>query len=78
VLSVNGYGQDTLWVSVYCCLIHRSYKTHAPYCIVICGLSDSTITFHIISQKTRFSFKKPVMCAWILSATCLKYSYFSF
>jgi hypothetical protein len=29
-------------------------KAHAPYCIVICGLSGYTIFSHIISQTARF------------------------
>ena len=40
---------------------HPSYparKAHAPYYIVVCGFSASTISFYIISQATQFSEKK--------------------
>jgi hypothetical protein len=32
-----------------CSLSHLACKAHALYCIVICGLSGSTIFFHVIS-----------------------------
>jgi hypothetical protein len=41
-----------------CSLSYPACKAHAPYYIVICGMSGSTVVFHIISQKTRFSKKK--------------------
>jgi hypothetical protein len=38
------------WVRV-CSLLYPARKTHAPYYIVICGLSASTIIFSILSDK---------------------------
>jgi hypothetical protein len=32
-----------------CSLAYLAYNAHAPYCIVICGLSGSTAYFDIIS-----------------------------
>ena len=40
------------------CLSYPVCKAHAPYYIVICGMSGSTVVFHIISQKTQFSKEK--------------------
>ena len=36
------------WVCVHS-LIYPACNAHEPYCIVIWGLSDSTVSFHIIS-----------------------------
>jgi len=44
--KINAY--DIFWVRV-CSLIYSACKAHAPYYMVICGLSDCTIFVHIIS-----------------------------
>jgi hypothetical protein len=44
------------WLCV-CNLSYPARKTHAPYYIVVCGLSGFT-TFFLISYKARFSEKK--------------------
>jgi hypothetical protein len=41
-----------------CSLSYPACKGHAPYYIVICGLSGSTIFYRIISQMALFSGKK--------------------
>jgi hypothetical protein len=38
-----------------CSLSYPAYNAHAPFHFVICGLSDFTILFPIISQTARFS-----------------------
>jgi hypothetical protein len=40
------------------CLIYPIFKAHAPYYIVIYGLSGCGIFFKIISQRARFSGEK--------------------
>jgi hypothetical protein len=49
---------------MYACVSPGSWmyacKAHAPFCIVICGLSDSTKVFDVISLKGRFSKEKNV------------------
>ena len=37
-----------------CSLSYKARKAHAPYYIVICGVSGCTILFHIISQTILF------------------------
>ena len=38
-----------------CSLANPTSNAHAPYCIVICGLSGSTTCLHITSQTAQFS-----------------------
>ena len=42
------YVLNFMSVCVYSCLKHPDYKVHAPYYIVICGLSGCTTFFNII------------------------------
>jgi hypothetical protein len=49
-------------VCMYSCLGYPECNAHAPYYIVICGLSVSTIFLHIISQTARFSGKNCIEC----------------
>jgi len=35
----------------FCSRRYPAFKAHAPYYVVICSLSGSTVFFHIISQS---------------------------
>jgi len=50
-------------------LIYSARKTHAPYYIVICGLSGSTKLFHIISRMSRLQVRKlfNIKCGFLFS-----------
>jgi hypothetical protein len=41
------------WMCV-CSLIYPACQAHAPYYIVICGLSDCIVFFHVMSDNTIF------------------------
>jgi len=41
--------QEVLILSVWCSFNYPIYKAHVPYCIVIFGLFDCAMFFHIIS-----------------------------
>ena len=65
--------------SLMCSRSYPACKAHAPYYIVICGLSGSTIFFDIISYTVGFLENKllNIKCVFGFSLQlCLKY--FSF
>jgi hypothetical protein len=64
---------------MYPLLSYPASNAHAPYYIVICGLSGITIYFHIISKMVRFSGGEELFnikwvfyfSLWLLSAAFL-------
>ena len=65
---------NILNVCLYSCLSYPVRLAHAPYCIFICGLSSSTILFHIISQNGTIFGKKRVItqkCVFFFSLRLL-------
>jgi len=60
-----------------CSLRYSACKAHTPYYIVICGLSGSTILFHIITYWHQLQKKLLNKCLfWLICNFCLKH--FSF
>jgi len=55
-----------------CSLSYPACKTHAPYFIVICGLSGSTIFFHVIIINGTI-FWKPVLNSKYVFWICLQF-----
>jgi hypothetical protein len=43
-----------------CSISYPARKAHALYYIVICGLTDYTVLFHIVSSKARFLKRKRI------------------
>jgi hypothetical protein len=54
VTTVEVEKQQVVHILSFCSLSYLARKAHAPYYIVICGLSGSNIFFHIISQRHDF------------------------
>jgi hypothetical protein len=61
------YTLHVLSVCLYSCLSYSAFRAYAPYYIVICRLSASTIFFHIIINGTIFGkkFLEHNMCDFI-------------
>jgi len=65
----NKYYIFRVW---FCSVSYPSRNVRAPHYIVLCGLCDCAIFFHVISQTVRFSKKESIehkMSVWIFFKT---------
>ena len=54
------HGTSVKIVCLYFCLNYPECSAHAPYCIVICGLSGGTVFFSLCPKRLDFRGKKVI------------------